>query len=1079
MAKITYEEKANKMMEALNKHKENKPEKKVEEIKKDLDKVIADIEAIDAAAVALSTIGDVESLTNKMVEKKDKKRELEAKLSKATKLKENLEKEEKALKEFYEELNDKKKEIKENISLIKDKKDKVDKEIEALKAIQNKPPEELEKQNDLIAESEKLYADRRELMGELGKINKAIKAIDKEYKFKEEKNEKIEQEKDIQNKEEIISEEKEVNPEEKQDSKEEQDAKVEEPIEDTTNSNNAKKEETPKKEKVTENKEETTPSREEPTPKKEEQQTGKEGNTQGKGTMEYKPIPGVPKPEEKIYKSTLEDGDKNIYSNSYDKALEEYKNMLEVYNEHVVDYADYDYTKYENGEISYSEYEKHALGLAQEYQVMKKAYQAIKERYDIESKKTSEIDSISNEDLEKKLKELDDETTELWQQGVHENTPDEKRYHEALDEIKRIKEELNQRRENPLRGMSLEELEAKKHELYGKIGEQQEPDEYHFRTHEENGMEGHEDEIDKGLREIREEIERRQPKLEKPEEPVNPGMVMEKGNGEKIPEPPQGSNLPEKSGLQIFREQLNKMPDIKDRHTASERVKLASPIGVTAGALLLGNPFVGVPIIAASMVAAPIIKRVTGQKKIEGQIKQQFSEMSEKEFNKMMDYLSEEKIIDLKPNAVILKALHLEMLDRTKAKQEQLQSRFDEIGEQKDKLLQLISSKNISEEERKNANDVLLSLNKESRQIESESAITSDRLNDIQRGKDRVSAAYKGNLKTRFNIFAHRNTSSKKYLPVINGLADAELERDTAAINGDGATTTRADKKMEEIMQENTHTNFLGIQNSIFNTRNKPIRLVSDRQDNTIRTACVLTTGLVAAHNTVSKLNEYEQAQKANEANWNKAQNSINDVKESAKNISKNDVQLANDEQITTAYAEAEHTAIHTNGNVTSTTYRADDLKIQKDGVDFANRNGTINGNKSSEWLKSLAETMKSKVRIARGYGEASKNLHLSPNAADHSFQVGYTSNAEEQLKGGIRLVEKTGEVFEKVENMDNLPAFQKVAKSFLGPIQAGIALVMRGSRERQENREAKNNIKVIETKEENKSDNNKSNDER
>lgn len=61
----------------------------------------------------------------------------------------------------------------------------------------------------------------------------------------------------------------------------------------------------------------------------------------------------------------------------------------------------------------------------------------------------------------------------------------------------------------PYSELTVKELEAKRRELWERVGD----DAYHFRAHKENGMEGYEeDDIDKELKLIREELERRKNK---------------------------------------------------------------------------------------------------------------------------------------------------------------------------------------------------------------------------------------------------------------------------------------------------------------------------------------------------------------------------------------------------------------------------------------------------------------------------------------------------------------------------------------------------------------------------------------
>ncbi len=73
--------------------------------------------------------------------------------------------------------------------------------------------------------------------------------------------------------------------------------------------------------------------------------------------------------------------------------------------------------------------------------------------------------------------------------------------------------------------MTVEELKQKQKELYAKIVED---DDYYFRAHQENGMEGYEeDKIDAELKAIREELEAREAKKKETEEKWHPKLTKE------------------------------------------------------------------------------------------------------------------------------------------------------------------------------------------------------------------------------------------------------------------------------------------------------------------------------------------------------------------------------------------------------------------------------------------------------------------------------------------------------------------------------------------------------------------------
>ena len=110
---------------------------------------------------------------------------------------------------------------------------------------------------------------------------------------------------------------------------------------------------------------------------------------------------------------------------------------------------------------------------------------------------------------------------------------------------------------------------------------------------------------------------------------------------------------------------------------------------------------------------------------------------------------------------------------------------------------------------------------------------------------------------------------------------------------------------------------------------------------------------------------------------------------------------------------------------------------------------------------------MKSRAGIAQRYGNSAQNLTLSSNAADHTVQTSFTGNAQQQLNGEISLMEKLRDIVAGASKLGPLPAFKTVKFSLLGPITTAIGSIMQGTRGRQENKEAKDNLRAVETKEE------------
>jgi len=235
-----------------------------------------------------------------------------------------------------------------------------------------------------------------------------------------------------------------------------------------------------------------------------------------------------------ILQKELKSREKEIENISeYNRLLEEYKGLLSDYKE---DWEMlYNLQKqYEDGLIPYSKYEKHADFMIGRYESIKADYETVLKAYEAEKKLTNKQNNIVNDkELTEKLAELDVEAKELWQQGVHENTPDEKRYHEVLKEIDEIKAELAKRKENPFRGLTVEQLVNKLKEL-----EENRDELYHFYAHGQNGMEQNDDgeleKIEDEIDRIKAEIEARSnnKELEALEKPEQPMMILE--NDKKI-----------------------------------------------------------------------------------------------------------------------------------------------------------------------------------------------------------------------------------------------------------------------------------------------------------------------------------------------------------------------------------------------------------------------------------------------------------------------------------------------------------------------------------------------------------------
>ena len=348
----------------------------------------------------------------------------------------------------------------------------------------------------------------------------------------------------------------------------------------------------------------------------------------------------------------------------------------------------------------------------------------------------------------------------------------------------------------------------------------------------------------------------------------------------------------EKTPLQIFREQFNQMPEIKNRHTASERLPWPQAL-ITGGGIAVATlaPValpaaiaIGAGAAITSAALKPILYRLTGQKKLEKQITEQLLKMDPKEFDRMTEWMTEEKIVELKPNAVILRAMHKALVEKTKQEAKALTQELKDKKDLRDRLnAKVANGQALTDDEKRDLNSALDRI----KEIEEERTVTTQdgktvhlpsesdrvqrRLKEVRRGKDRVSQRYKGNLRGQnswfgrlLNPLAHRNTNSEDYRPIINELADAEYARDLAQAMDDTESRAQMAAEYDKVLADNTRVNKLGISKGVFEAKEGALRIMSDTED---KTAQKVARGLVIAAATVRTIESMIAAEKANAAN--------------------------------------------------------------------------------------------------------------------------------------------------------------------------------------------------------------------
>ena len=538
-----------------------------------------------------------------------------------------------------------------------------------------------------------------------------------------------------------------------------------------------------------------------------------------------------------------------------------------------------------------------------------------------------------------------------------------------------------------------------------------------------------------------------------PNDPGGPGTAGGKGT------PGELSTI--NSGLQQFRKQMNYIRDnypIEDKHTITERMALPQAMAAVGGTALMAltplSPAIGAGVIAASILSKPIAYRLTGQKKEEDKIVNQLRDMAtndKENFELMVDFLSEEKIQDIKPNAVFLRALHRVMLEETKDAKVELSERMKKLRDEQSKILKTKEERELNPEEKSRLKEINDNLDK----IENvEAPNVQRRLKEIRRGKDRVSQRYKGNLATRLNIFAHRNSSSAMYDKPINELADAECVKLMGMRDGDEELRATGMRTMDETLQKHSTKGLLGVQNGVFNARipNDPVRIISDKLDNTIKHAAMLGTFTIGTIASVMKMNEYADAQNINSAEHtrvveeaNKQGKTIERIQKEVSGfnksgLSKETIQSAADGKVTQHSAYSEMTNYRKNFGDDTEYYKYD--QQTQDEVKQMIGNKDVGNGDTASMLDKLAKMVDDIAHgSAKQYGQSLKDKQT---VLDHSEQAGIIKDAESQTAAEAEIYRKLAEAFRRFgrigKALENTPTkfddnFVMVKESFIGPI--------------------------------------------
>ena len=547
---------------------------------------------------------------------------------------------------------------------------------------------------------------------------------------------------------------------------------------------------------------------------------------------------------------------------------------------------------------------------------------------------------------------------------------------------------------------------------------------------------------------------------------------------------------PIRTGLQVLREEYNKMPEITRKHTASERTKpitLALTLGTAAAAVLSGGVL---PIVLGLSAGSaliglglkPFLKKVTGQSKIENQIADQFRNLNEQDYKMLTDYLTEEKIVDLKLNAVVLHALNKVNIEKTTEEKNKLDETKARLTRENIDLMEEFDDPNTTKERKSEIENIM---KKNSLEIDSiqgytvqgtgekvlgKAEIAERKLKDLKRGMERQTWNYRGNVEDkgllgRFsNIFSHRNTSTKEYLPVLNEYADAEYEMlDKKENDNDIIASEKARKTMEEIERDNSDKGFLGRHVGVFNSRNGAMRIMSDVLDDTFKIAATVGLATIGFAKTLSTMTENI---KVNDQNIQMGQNvkgQYDNVRSQMEaqysNISKNDIHNAND-AIATDYANMrEGIGFRMEGMFSNPAYRKNDIDLNEKISNFAG-DYKINDGSMSSMIEKLSENKKFGIMDQVDLNNTIDAMRKF-TTIDHHAQADYIMNSNEQIQAESGLLKNLAGFARIFENWKDIPAnFKQIKLDLLGPITMLMSPILGIKHDADRNKETAINMK-------------------
>ena len=453
----------------------------------------------------------------------------------------------------------------------------------------------------------------------------------------------------------------------------------------------------------------------------------------------------------------------------------------------------------------------------------------------------------------------------------------------------------------------------------------------------------------------------------------------------------------------------------------------------------------------------PILKRITGQKKVTQQIEdvlERVEETAPERFELLENWMTEEQAIDMTPNHVFLDAMQKVLTRRAARIEQENNVRLEEIEEK-------LHDSGISISEKK-------ALDKEREDIRKETADAKMRSKRVRRGKEHTSHEDRDNVNGGF--FSLRNPTTKQYKDALNELTERRKEVLVAEKSDDIEKKITARDEYEKYLLDNSKAKH--VRRMPFNAKEGVVgiasRDVSDRKDNRVRNATYIAVGLAAAVNSIMEMLKLENAQQqaSDIANQNAkyledARNQINKIQQEAQangdSLTQKQIQQVLNKEVMDKANAAEVSIMRGNGgSLIGSQYRAGDEALNIDvqnGVDTVHSTSqTISNLGGSDKLfgtvRKLLEMKQSGLSTEEALSRASNGQLLGGYSVDHAAQAelfagnqnAQYGNAEMDL---LRKLLDTAESASKV----NIPQGSKVGKisaNFIGAITSACLPIIR-----------------------------------